>query len=182
MESKFRLTARKRAILDTIKGAGVIAVIAIAPGIAKVVDKRLIDKILSSDRPYSYFRTLTGLEKKGLIRISTKGGKQIAELTKLGLKTLELSSPIKKKRWDRKWRVLIFDIPETRRGTREKIRITLRDKGFHRIQDSVWVLPYDCEDLVTLLKADLRIGKELLYMIVDSIEGDRKLKEIFGLN
>lgn len=41
--------------------------------------------------------------------------------------------------------------------------------------------PYDCEDLVTLLKADFKIGKELVYMIVENIEYDRDLKKLFCL-
>lgn len=53
--------------------------------------------------------------------------------------------------------------------------------GFIRLQDSVWIYPYDCEDLLTLLKADLKVGKDLLYMIVDSLEGDAKIRLFFGL-
>ena len=87
----------------------------------------------------------------------------------------------KPRRWDRKWRVLIFDIPEYRKGMRDKIRYTLRTIGFVRLQDSVWIYPYDCEDLITLLKADFHVGRDMLYMIVDSLEGDATIKKRFGL-
>ena len=53
--------------------------------------------------------------------------------------------------------------------------------GFVRLQDSVWVYPYDCEDLITLLKADFRVGKDVLYLIVDSIENDKYLRAEFNL-
>ena len=53
--------------------------------------------------------------------------------------------------------------------------------GFVRLQDSVWVYPYDCEDLIVLLKADFKIGKDVLYMIVDEMEGDTHLRKEFGL-
>ncbi|MBI2030584.1 CRISPR-associated endonuclease Cas2 [Candidatus Kaiserbacteria bacterium] len=85
-------------------------------------------------------------------------------------------------RWDGKWRVLIFDIPEYRKGLREKMRRTLTSIGFVRLQDSVWAYPYDCEDLVALLKADFKIGKDVLYLIVEEMEGDRHLRRHFNLH
>ncbi|MCI0557327.1 MAG: hypothetical protein MN733_02450, partial [Nitrososphaera sp.] len=80
------------------------------------------------------------------------------------------------------WRVLIFDVPEYRKKIRETIRHSLRMIGFVRLQDSVWVYPYDCEDFVALLKADLKIGKDVLYLIVQEMEGDTHLKQIFDLH
>lgn len=53
--------------------------------------------------------------------------------------------------------------------------------GFVRLQDSVWVYPYDCEDLITLLKADLKVGKDVLYVVADRIEYDQPLRTLFDL-
>ena len=64
---------------------------------------------------------------------------------------------------------------------RAKIRDTLQSIGFSRLQDSVWIYPYDCEALITLFKADLRIGKDMLYMIVDELEYDAPIRKRFGL-
>ncbi|HEY4498982.1 MAG TPA: CRISPR-associated endonuclease Cas2 [Candidatus Paceibacterota bacterium] len=91
-----------------------------------------------------------------------------------------MESP-RKRRWDKKWRMLIFDIREERKNIREKVRRTLISLGFYRLQDSVWVYPYDCEDLVVLLKADFKIGKDLLYIISDEIENDEFLRKAFHL-
>ena len=77
--------------------------------------------------------------------------------------------------------MLIFDIREERKILREKVRNTLRCIGFEKLQKSVWVYPYDCEDLITLLKADFKVGKDILYIIADKIENDRWLKKKFGL-
>ncbi len=57
----------------------------------------------------------------------------------------------------------------------------MRELGFARLQDSVWVYPYDCEDLMALLKADLKIGMAVLYMIVEHIENDKHLRAHFSL-
>ena len=101
-----------------------------------------------------------------------------ARLRQLELHDFKLK---KQKRWDRKWRMLIFDIPEYRRVLRNKVRATLTAIGFVHLQHSVWVYPFPCEDFIALLKADFKIGKDLLYLIVDSIENDRELRKRFNL-
>ena len=77
--------------------------------------------------------------------------------------------------------MVIFDIKEGRRSLRHTLRETLRAVGFTKLQYSVWVYPYDCEDLITLLKVDFKVGKDLIYVIADSIENDGWLKKRFGL-
>ena len=86
-----------------------------------------------------------------------------------------------KKRWDKRYRMIIFDIPERRRIVRDQLRRIMRECGFLRIQDSVWVSPYDCEELIILIKADLHIGKDVLYTIVEKIENDKWIKKYFNL-
>jgi len=58
----------------------------------------------------------------------------------------------------------------------------LQNVGCVRLQNSVWVYPYDCEEVVELLKANYKIGEELLYIIAEKIEGDQWLKKYFKLN
>ncbi len=84
-------------------------------------------------------------------------------------------------KWDRKWRIIIFDIPERRKKIRDEIRIILTNSGFQRLQDSVWVYPYDCENIIGLLKIDYGIGREMLYIIADQIENDKYLRMDFDL-
>ncbi len=57
----------------------------------------------------------------------------------------------------------------------------MRELGFVRLQDSVWVFPYSCEEFLALLKAELKIGTSVLYMVVEEIENDKHLREHFNL-
>jgi DNA-binding transcriptional regulator PaaX len=124
----------------------------------------------------------TRLVKNGLLKFDgtvlrlTKRGEQ--KLRYIQLHEFALQKP---RKWDERWRVLIFDIPEKRRGLREKIRGILMLIGFIRLQDSVWIYPYPCEDLIALLKADLKVGKDMLYMIVDTLEYDKPIRQKFSL-
>lgn len=117
------------------------------------------------------------IEKDGnkFLRITPKGRKVLAfEQAKIALND-------KKKKWDGRWRMVAFDIPERRRGVRLRLRSVMREIGFVRLQDSVWVYPYDCEDFIALLKVELKIGKDALYAIVETIERDAPLRKHFGL-
>src|SRR5205814_186585 len=113
--------------------------------------------------------------EKGFLRLTEKGS--------LALERLKLEESLKQKprRWDKRWRILIFDIPEHQKSLRDKVRRTLAALGFFRLQDSVWIFPYDCEDLVALLKADFKIGRDLTYLIAESVEYDHHLKKEFEL-
>lgn len=126
--------------------------------------------------------TANRLTKKGLLKFENGH----YTLTKLGEETLghwqstdfKITSP---KRWDKKWRIIIFDIPEKKRSVRDEIRGIFIKAGFKKLQDSVWVYPYDCEDVIGLLKTEFKVGHNLLYIIADQIENDKYLRDDFGL-
>ena len=87
----------------------------------------------------------------------------------------------KSKRWDGKWRLVIFDIPEKKQKIRRRIPAIFTRAGLYRLQDSIWIYPYDCEDIIGLLKTELGVGKEVLYVIADEIENDKYLRAHFDL-
>ena len=170
----------KKIILKTVAVTGIIGISLVAPGVIVAMKKlgmlpkkrqeEFIDtsrKKLIKDGYLEY--------KNGLLHITDKGEKHLLK------ETLYENLKNKKKKWDGKWRILIFDIPEKKKSVREHIRYILISVGFMRLQDSVWIYPYDCEDLITLLKADLKIGKDVLYMIVEALEYDKPVKSYFGL-
>ena len=59
-----------------------------------------------------------------------------------------------RRRWDGRWRLILFDVPEARRGARTRLRRYLRDRGFGYLQNSVWITP----DPVTEQRAFLADG------------------------
>ncbi|MDO8492773.1 MAG: CRISPR-associated endonuclease Cas2 [bacterium] len=173
----------QRAILKSVAIAGAISVAVVAPNAMQILKMLGVDKKLNRNtkqginvsRRRLVEHGLIAYAKNGFLKLTKRGEQKLLMLEKYDYK---IPHP---KRWDKKWRVLIFDIPEKKRQLRDKVRLTLLSIGFKRLQDSVWVYPYDCEDLITLIKADFKIGKDLLYLIVDSIENDRSVREWFGL-
>lgn len=170
----------RKIILETVKVAGILSVVLVTPNVLGAMAK--MGLISSPRQKYVVGNATKRLVSVGLLewhdsklRLTRKGEQ--------ALRILKLSeySKTQVRKWDKKWRVLIFDIPERRLGLRQKIRLTLQAIGFVRLQDSVWVYPYDCEDLITLLKADFHVGDDVLYMIVDVIERDSKLRSHFKI-
>jgi len=114
-------------------------------------------------------------EKGKCVQLTNEGKRKFGEL-------LSRSPDSRKhKRWDGRWRVVIYDIHENRKVLRSRLQRTIQAFGFSKLQQSVWVYPYDCEELIILLKAEFKIGKDVLYMVVEKIENDTMLKEYFGL-
>src|SRR3989344_874467 len=169
LEDQSRKRSRRKnlqkIILHSVAAAGILGIAILAPNVLGAMAKmgllpvRRQREIISSSRQRLISRGL--IARRGNVLRLTPTGE--TTLRKLELSNFRLTRP---KRWDGKWRVLIFDIPEPRRKLRRQIRETLSLIGFVRLQDSVWIYPYDCEDLLTLLKTDFRIGKDMLYMVV----------------
>ncbi len=180
VRKQVRRTRINTAIIKTLAVGGMLTVALMAPNALQVLKQFGLSKPEKKKQGISRSvrRLLEGgyiKETSGQIELTLKG-EHLAAL--LGEGRLVTHKP---RRWDGKWRVLIFDIPERRRRVRDQIRHTLMTLGFVRLQNSVWVHPYDHEDLITLLKTDFHIGRDVLYLIAD-IEDDRPLRKAFNLD
>lgn len=79
------------------------------------------------------------IDDKTLALRLTDKGKSKALWTKMRLED---------EKWDGKWRVIIWDIPEKRRNTRDLLRHQLKQLGFEKVQNSVWASKKDCIKLL----------------------------------
>jgi phenylacetic acid degradation operon negative regulatory protein len=66
--------------------------------------------------------------------------------------------------WDGRWRVVLFDVPETRSSTRNKLRRYLRSRGFGYLQNSAWITP-DPVDRERAILADGPVDVESLILL-----------------
>jgi DNA-binding transcriptional regulator PaaX len=185
LKKEIKRTNIQKIILSSIATAGILSVALLAPNALQVLKPLGLDKKLKNFKNDTN-RSLSGLLSSGLVVFIEKDGKKYLKLTEKGkLKLIRLEKSnfeLKKpKKWDKKWRIVIFDIPQKRRLQRDNLRFTLKQIGFIRLQNSVWVYPYDCEELITLLKLDSKMGRELLYIIAEKIENDKLLKKYFEL-
>lgn len=127
-------------------------------------------------------RAIKDLQKMNYIKVS-KNGKKVYLIEKGALEFLKFNLLRRKPEWDRKWRVVIFDIVEKKRGQRNFLRKQLKWLGFRELQKSVWAFPYDIkkelEELLTICDFDAQ--GDIRFLTVEKIEDDKDLKREFGL-
>lgn len=88
---------------------------------------------------------------------------------------------IPKHRWDQKWRLVAFDIPEDYRRGRDALREKLRELGFIELQKSVFVFPYECKNEIEFLVEFFGIRNRVRYGVLEFIDNDIHLRKIFKL-
>lgn len=174
----------QNAVLAAVAVTGLLAFAAVAPNALRLLDYLPNEKY---NLKYRAKNAAGRIVMKGYAKWVEKDGKKYLRITEAGRKALAFEQAKvmlknQKKKWDGRWRMVVFDVPERRRRVRTRLREVMGEIGFVRLQDSVWVYPYDCEDFIALLKAELKIGKDALYAIADTIEQDKNIRRQFNLS
>ena len=131
-------------------------------------------------------RSIKYLEKRKIIKVSeTKDGLQL-NLTKKGVESaqyyqldnLQILTPEK---WDGKWRVVIFDIPEEKKLGRDALRRKLKQLEFYQLQKSIFCHPYPCENEIILLRETYGIKPYVKIMTAENLENEDIIRKMFNL-
>lgn len=188
MEQKAQIKEKharvRRAILLALYGTSTVALALLAPNAVKLL--QYIDPDINKKRdPATRIREAAKrLEKRGLLKRTqagwtlTKAGESEASVEKI---MDDVGRRARTQKWDGLWRVVIFDVWERRRATRDRLRLLLIETGFIRLQDSVWIYPYDCEEFIAYARTELKLGAGLIYIIAQGVENEVKLRTIFKL-
>lgn len=174
-------------VLGSLAGVGMLTLTLAAPNIFQVLKtiEGFNQKKYRRYRSPAYLRTVVKrLERKKLIKVYKRRGEVVLSITEKGKRKLvrhQLQERKAVKSWDGKWRMIIFDINEKVRWKRDELRQDMQEFGLIRLQDSVWVYPYECEEIINLLKSQYGMGEELLYIVAAEIENDGHLKKKFHL-
>lgn len=124
-------------------------------------------------------KSLLSLEKRRFIKIWYKDGEGKMSLTKEGkiyftsLEAKKIKLP--KGKWDGKWRMVTFDIPETLKVNRKKFSDNLRFIGMLNLDKSVFVYPHECKEQVIKIAELYEIKRYIRYITAISIEPPHKL-------
>ena len=82
-------------------------------------------------------------------------------------------------RWDGKWRLVMFDIPERFKKARDALRARLKQIGFREFQRSVFIHPFECKNEIDFIIEFYQVRPWVRYAIVDSIDNEFHLKQKF---
>ena len=124
-------------------------------------------------------RIIKRLEKQEMISINERGNKIAIEITEKGKRRLLEydfeNIELKSTKRDGKWRLIIFDIPEDKKRSRDAFGKKLLQLGFLRLQDSVFVSAYPCKNEIDFLTNFLEISDYITLVVLDKIERGEQL-------
>lgn len=136
-------------------------------------------------RPEQIERAIRYLKSRKLIDIQKQYNKEVFFLTKLGRKRakklLKSFAVEKPKKWDGKWRIVIFDVPHTKKKDRDLFRQQLKNLGLANVQKSIWIHPYECRDQIFYLAGNIFLKPYIRYIVAEEITGEKDLRRRFGL-
>ena len=104
----------------------------------------------------------------------TQKGKERA----LTYKIDEVEIPFMQK-WDKKWRVILFDIPEKHKKARDALSRSLKRMGFYRFQKSVFVHPFECQNEIDFVVEFFSLRPYVRIIIGEHIDNELDLKRHF---
>ena len=92
----------------------------------------------------------------------------------------EITIP-KMKKWDKRWRIVLFDIPEKYKKGRNALASILKRMGFYTFQKSVFIHPFDCKNEVDFVIEFFNLRPYVRYIIAEHIDNELHVKSIFSL-
>lgn len=190
MEKRYKETIRK-VLLTGLQGGLVVTAIFLSPTFLHQLIKLYL-------RHYNYLKNqglkkasikkiMQRLVKEKLVHISEKDGETTISLTKNGEKQVlayKIDDMVIKtpKIWDKKWRIVAFDIPEEEKIAREVLRNKLKQLGFRKIQKSIWIYPYPCEKEIEFIRNFYDIRSYITIFTTKNIENEQFYKNLFHLS
>lgn len=133
----------------------------------------------------SYQNSIYHLKRRGII----KNNNGIYQLTPKGEKHAffaylngeSRTYKNKKQKWDNKWRIIFFDVPEKKRHYRDYLRTILKTIGFKEFQKSTWIYPYPVPKFLKELLFEENIQQYTRLITTYDIEYDKDMKEMFNI-
>ena len=130
--------------------------------INRAVKKMINDEMLTSHKTeQSSFLSLTSSGRQKLRNIKLSADNHLVSTT-----------------WDGYWRMIIVDIPESRKKDQDAIRYILKKAQFIQIKSSVWISPFPMEHMMINMKNDMDLQEEILVLVTDKL--DRGTEELLA--
>lgn len=181
---KYRYEATKGLLLDLLKTASGLTILLSRPA-GSMYNPKYFMKDGDFDR-VRFRRTVRYAQKSGYIDAKVKQGAMTIVLKELGqAKALHYSmedihiaeQPI----WDKKWRMVIFDIPEKMKAARRAFKLKLDELGFVQIQKSVYIHAFPCHNEIEYVRLAYHVEQYVRLAVIEKIESDEGIRKRFGV-
>jgi hypothetical protein len=187
MRTKVKKNSLAIKILKVIGVAGMIAIAAASPyfglGLIRGVRRRYDKKTWRK-----FYQSLYYLNRRGHVNFlgTTADGEINVEITEkgktiLGLVDIDSMKLARSPKWDGKWRIVIFDVPNTKNRQRTAFAGKLRELGFIMVQKSVWAYPFECRKEVMILRKFYEVEPYVTYLEGIEVEDEFNWRGKFNL-
>ena len=186
MNEKPQKKGISKAILQALSGKKAYSL----PNLKEELSDALGDKPYNAKASgaYAITRAVKNMTETGLVETLQSDNHSYVRLTKDGrqkLVSLKLDDDtvMVPTTWDGKWRIVLLDLPESRKSERESLRYLLKKAGFVCLKNSAWISPFPLEHLFINIKNDLGLTTELVVMTTDTIDeaSQKTFFEVFGM-
>lgn len=168
-----RMSSRAvNAALKAIGVAGLAGLVAVAPnatqGLALLLKK-------SKTKPSNYAKLMSDLKRRGLVHVVSDSDNHTYSLTPAGalrlqqlvIDELEIPEP---KKWDKKWRLISFDIPVKYSAKRAEFTQQLQSRGFLMLHKSLWVHPFPCFSQIEKIASHYNVLRYCSFIQVEKFD------------
>ena len=135
-------------------------------------DNNKVRQTLRGFRRYKFIRHIKGEDGERYV-ITLKGENKLQDIL---IDEVIIKNP---KKWDGKWRLVMYDLPIRFKKARDAFRWKLKDLGFFQFQKSVWAYPYQCEGEILFVADFYGVRKHIEILEVNKLLHEEKLKAHF---
>lgn len=171
-------------VLRILISSSALAAGLVAPNIFLALDKplsRYYDHLDERSRDRELRRILAYMKSRQLIKGDYQFGLKITErgldrLSRHSIDSLRIDASSK---WDGKWRIIFYDIPEKNKGARDALTARLRRLKFYQLQRSVWITPFPCRQAIETITVYYKVSTYVTLVETGRIDNQEKLIDIF---
>ena len=172
-----------KGILIALLATGAFVAVLALPGLAPLL--KYID-IKDGKVRLKLGRSVKNMEERGLVKTEKRRGETYVALTNKGrmeaaVQNFKLSRFSNYKIWDGVWRIIMFDIPETKKSARRALNKTLKDMECYPYQKSVFITPFSCDKEIDFIGNYFGVRKNISILTATKIENDSAVKKYFKL-
>jgi len=163
----------------------VFAAAVVAPNSIQALEKPVMKLVTGRDKRREAKRIARYMKQQKLVVVTANpDGSYTVSLTDKGMIRArrayfeQLTIPSSK--WDEKWRIVMFDIPEKHKAKRDYLSHHLKRIGFKQLQRSVFVFPHPVDDFIAVVRELFpEISQHLIYLTADQLDSHNQLVKRF---
>ncbi len=142
----------------------------------KKIDRQALERAINS--LYTSHLVLEKHHKDGTTTlVLNENGKQRA--LRFNIDKMEIKKPAQ---WDKKWRIVMFDVPEKLKRLRDSLRLHFKEIGLIELQKSVFVYPYPCSKEIEFILEFYNARKYVRFVLAEKVDNGLHLMKKFNLN